>query len=652
MEMMESRCRIARILLTCARELVATKLTDYQKKLIDEYAENRSSYLDFGNAFNWDANGRVYFPATRTIPDIQAPQEIVDALAKLGYSISSYRDGKAIKTIEVRDGKRTREKGIGKILKNEVHDDVLSREFDNRLDTSNKQENRKFLICITHNADDVGAMSAGRNWTSCMRLPDNEGDSGGAHHDTALRQVQYGGMCAYLIDPNDREIDNPYARIAIKRLENSNGGFIYNTESIIYGDEGLANECNMREIVEKELEKANEVTSEGGMIFTVADPESYSDSNMDVGFKNNDPENIMMLNEDEFVNYFSSESGLEKILKNKKIHENVKKYMSQMSNVMRKKMMNALCYFARENAEDKEDYTELMSFIDDFGDFIDWKYVSQYIYLDPEIIEKYRDKVFWPGILTHCEGHIADKYSFRYTEEDMRPFKDILDRQAKIAERNLMHFNDERFIGKIHEFLINTVNKEKNPSMNEFIQENEFRMGNSFNNHGFTDIYISNTRLFDIVEASSGNSFLARKAIEEANSYALKKLKAYLEGKGDYSLSGMSDIDVLAAIKKRGILDGIIKEKVPGHEDKFNEFVDAALKGSTLQIEIKAQLINRINSRMISLFVIRNCNINGIINVQMMDIDNSMEDDFQDFNALKQESPEILKTLINSKIIK
>jgi len=37
-------------------------------------------------------------------------------------------------------------------------------------------------------------MSTDRNWTSCMNLND------GAFHETAYRQVQYGGMCAYLIN--------------------------------------------------------------------------------------------------------------------------------------------------------------------------------------------------------------------------------------------------------------------------------------------------------------------------------------------------------------------------------------------------------------------------------------------------------------------
>ena len=70
--------------------------------------------------------------------------------------------------------------------------DKLKKQFDERLSTSRK-ENIKCEICITHNPYDVAGMSTGKNWTSCMNLND------GVFSDAPLKQVQYGGMCAYLI---------------------------------------------------------------------------------------------------------------------------------------------------------------------------------------------------------------------------------------------------------------------------------------------------------------------------------------------------------------------------------------------------------------------------------------------------------------------
>ena len=43
-------------------------------------------------------------------------------------------------------------------------------------------------------------MSTDRGWTSCMNL------RGGCYSDTALKQISEGGMCAYLIYDDDRDI--------------------------------------------------------------------------------------------------------------------------------------------------------------------------------------------------------------------------------------------------------------------------------------------------------------------------------------------------------------------------------------------------------------------------------------------------------------
>lgn len=59
----------------------------------------------------------------------------------------------------------------------------------------------------------------------------------GIYKTTALKQVQYGGMCAYLIKKEDKEIKEPIARIAIKRFISTNSkddSFIFAPEKVIY----------------------------------------------------------------------------------------------------------------------------------------------------------------------------------------------------------------------------------------------------------------------------------------------------------------------------------------------------------------------------------------------------------------------------------
>ena len=131
---------------------------------------------------------------------------------------------------------------IGKILQR-LNQTNLLKQFNERLGTSKKDiQNINFELCITHNPYDIAGMSTDRNWTSCMNL-DN-----GAYKDTPLLQVQYGGMVAYLISADDKNIERPFARIAIKRFisEKNLSKFIFLAENRIYGDNDLANELNFQ----------------------------------------------------------------------------------------------------------------------------------------------------------------------------------------------------------------------------------------------------------------------------------------------------------------------------------------------------------------------------------------------------------------------
>ena len=73
----------------------------------------------------------------------------------------------------------------------------------------------------------LDGMSTDRNWSSCMNL------DGGCNRSTVFKQVQYGGMCAYLIKEDDKNIEEPIARIAIKRFISENN-FIFAAETVIY----------------------------------------------------------------------------------------------------------------------------------------------------------------------------------------------------------------------------------------------------------------------------------------------------------------------------------------------------------------------------------------------------------------------------------
>ena len=85
-------------------------------------------------------------------------------------------------------------------------------------------------IVISQDPHDIAKMSTGRNWKSCMNL-----DRGSGKQDDVFCEVEEGGLIAYLIDQDDEEVENPYARILIRRFENKNGISIAVPEKSVYG---------------------------------------------------------------------------------------------------------------------------------------------------------------------------------------------------------------------------------------------------------------------------------------------------------------------------------------------------------------------------------------------------------------------------------
>ena len=253
--------------------LILEELTDKQKQLTDKYTAERSDYLSFGPLFKEE---RTYFPLKSiNAANIKIPEEIEKALDNAGFYITDYRSGIAMKKAKSGEEKDLRQIKIGKILSKLNKSDLL-KQFNERLGTSKKDiQNIQFEICITHNPYDIAGMSTDRNWTSCMDLND------GLYKDTPLLQVMYGGMVAYLISADDKNIEKPYARIAIKRFILSyrdQTKFVFAAENRIYGDVDLANELNFQKKLVEILNKSNKLTADNYGLYIRSDGNSYSDT--------------------------------------------------------------------------------------------------------------------------------------------------------------------------------------------------------------------------------------------------------------------------------------------------------------------------------------------------------------------------------------
>lgn len=261
--------------------LVLEELTNAQKRLTDEFADNRAKGLSFGPIFKEE---RTYFPLKSIkAANIEVPNEIEETLDEVGFYITDYRAGIAMKKAKPGEKKDLRQIKIGKILQ-KLNQPNLLKQFNERLGTSKKDiQNIQFEFCITHNPYDIAGMSTDRNWTSCMELDNGE------YKDTPLYQVQYGGMVAYLISAEDKNIEKPFARIAIKRFipedydeDEASSKFIFLAENRIYGDVDLADELTFQEELIKILEKSNSLTSDNEFDDYIRDDEdSYSDTYSD-----------------------------------------------------------------------------------------------------------------------------------------------------------------------------------------------------------------------------------------------------------------------------------------------------------------------------------------------------------------------------------
>lgn len=252
-------------ILRLAFRLVESALSKEQKERVDPFTESRAKNLSFGlfkNTHTWIRIGSV------ELDDIESDEEIANILEESGYVIDNYRKGMVYSKS---DKSKRRQIRLIKALRRAVKDDDefnrLKKVFDHRLGTGRK-EVEDLSIVISHDPYDVAGMSTNRNWTSCN-------DIGYSDRKDVFKEVKNGGMVAYLTKTGDKEIEEPIARVSIKRF-NGLDGFIFLAEEVIYGDFDLAEDVNMLDLINKKLEESNKVT--GGSFGTFHSRDLYSDT--------------------------------------------------------------------------------------------------------------------------------------------------------------------------------------------------------------------------------------------------------------------------------------------------------------------------------------------------------------------------------------
>jgi len=154
----------------------------------------------------------------------------------------------------------------------------------------------KLIVVISRNPYDIAGMSTDRRWTSCMRLPDDDPSiyPGGAYHQHLINDIELGTLVAYLIEPTDKNIEHPYARIAIKPYQNiKDKSIVLYAENRVYNDASLDDNIyeEFKNIVNNFLDKIQD-DKEG--IFESM-PDLYNDSKENFKIKTNENKKSILI---------------------------------------------------------------------------------------------------------------------------------------------------------------------------------------------------------------------------------------------------------------------------------------------------------------------------------------------------------------------
>ena len=183
-------------------------------------------------------------------------RDVETVLSNHGYEIVDYAGNKArkesdgddntqfddsklspeqIKKRQERQAKPKKEQlfKIGKLL--QQFDVAVYKEYvaDNQTKKGASHRGKELLVCISRHPYDVGGMSTGQSWTSCMNL------EGGVNAHYVSADIKGGALVAYLISKDDLNLQKPLARTLILPYISQMPGeeFVFGVSKAVYPPE-------------------------------------------------------------------------------------------------------------------------------------------------------------------------------------------------------------------------------------------------------------------------------------------------------------------------------------------------------------------------------------------------------------------------------
>jgi len=222
--------------------LTPEQIAKLYKDLGSEYDANIHD-----NVFN--GKSRIYAPlevqSSDSGKEISSTQkELQNAISNLGYEIDDYKHGLAKKSSD--PSKKIK---IGKLIK----DKKLLNKFANDPIRAATRQASPLEVVFSRDPIDIAGMSTDRGWVSCMDLDDGPT----VNNKYIPADIKNGAIIAYLIRENDKNIDNPLARILIKP-------YYYKNHMVLFPDNAYGtNVAGFREVVDKFCKFANSNSPEG-----------------------------------------------------------------------------------------------------------------------------------------------------------------------------------------------------------------------------------------------------------------------------------------------------------------------------------------------------------------------------------------------------
>ena len=209
---------------------------------------------------------RIYIPLESAGPatkQVKVNPQVNQEVEKSGYKIDDYLKGIASKN----ENGRVRQIKIGKLLS-----PATAQVFANDPGRQATKKNNQ-LVVISRHPYDIAGMSTDRGWRSCMNLHD------GQNREFVPLDIKAGTVIAYLINANDKNIENPQARMLIKPFVNilGNHEIALGIENKIYGTPSPG----FKKTVSEWVNKINASHKLNG-IFEL-DPDLYDDNYTDRG---------------------------------------------------------------------------------------------------------------------------------------------------------------------------------------------------------------------------------------------------------------------------------------------------------------------------------------------------------------------------------